>query len=168
MTPREQGLRRRRPLTPFEGDRRRALVLGLNYAPERTGIAPYTTGLARMLAEAGVDVHVVTGLPHYPEWQIAERYRGAPRLVEERDGDIRITRVRHQAPARPTGSGRVVMEARWAAAAGRGASGGARVSTATPDVVLAVSPALLGVGAALAHARKAPRRPAVGVVVQDL
>src|ERR1700759_1775929 len=154
MTPREQGLRQHRPLTPFEGDRMRALVLGLNYAPERTGIAPYTTGLARMLAEAGVDVHVVTGLPHYPEWQIAERYRGAPRLVEERDGDIRITRVRHQAPARPTGSGRVGMEARWAAAA-------ARVPTATRDVVLAVSPALLGVGAALAHARKAPRRPAV-------
>jgi colanic acid biosynthesis glycosyl transferase WcaI len=140
----------------------RALVLGLNYAPERTGIAPYTTGLARMLADAGVDVHVITGLPHYPEWQVAARYRGGPRLVEERDGDIRITRVRHDVPTRPTGAGRVLMEARWAAAA-------ARVPTAAPDVVIAVSPALLGVGAALAHARRAPwRRPAVGVVVQDL
>ena len=33
--------------------RRTVLIVGLNYAPEPTGIARYTTGLARMLADAG-------------------------------------------------------------------------------------------------------------------
>jgi hypothetical protein len=41
----------------------RVLVVGLNYAPEHTGIAPYTTGMARGLAQAGHQVHVVAGYP---------------------------------------------------------------------------------------------------------
>ena len=50
-------------------------VLGLNFAPEPTGIAPYTTGLAGFLADAGHRVHVVTGQPHYPQWFLAEGYQ---------------------------------------------------------------------------------------------
>ena len=49
----------------------RILVAGINYAPEVTGIAPYTTGLAEGLAQRGHTVDVWTGLPHYPQWQIA-------------------------------------------------------------------------------------------------
>ncbi|WP_345424246.1 glycosyltransferase [Actinomycetospora chlora] len=139
------------------------LVLGLNYAPETTGIAPYTTGMARALADAGHDVHVVTGLPHYPQWRVAPGYRGLKLRHEERDGDVRVTRVRHPIPARPTGVGRVVMEAAFALAT-------ATVRHRRPDVVIAVSPALLTVAAALARRGRPGRggRPAVGVVVQDL
>ena len=51
-------------------------VVGINLAPETTGIAPYTTALALTLAAAGASIHVVTGIPHYPQWTISdERYR---------------------------------------------------------------------------------------------
>ncbi|MEJ2866398.1 glycosyltransferase family 4 protein [Actinomycetospora sp. OC33-EN08] len=133
------------------------LLLGLNYAPERTGIAPYTTGMARAWADAGHRVHVVTGYPHYPQWRVQPGFRGA--RLEERDGDIRITRVRHPVPNRPTGWGRIGMEAAFAAAS-------LAVRTRRPDVVVAVSPALLTVAAALWRRRwgSVP----LGVVVQDL
>ena len=132
-------------------------VLGLNYAPEPTGIAPYTTGIARFLADAGHDVHVVTGFPHYPEWK---RTGPSRRRMDERDGDIRVTRVWHPVPQRPTGAARVGMEAAFAASAATVRLG------APPDVVVAVSPALLTVGAALRRASASGA--AVGVVVQDL
>lgn len=135
----------------------RILVLGLNYAPEPTGIAPYTSGMARFLADAGHDVHVVTGFPHYPYWKIAEGYRGV--RMHERDGPVRITRVRHPVPANPGGVGRIGAEAAFAMHA-------AAVRSPRPDLVLAVSPALLTVAAALRW-RRAGRTP-VGVVVQDL
>ena len=134
----------------------RVLILGLNYAPEPTGIAPYTTGMAHFLADAGHDVHVVTGLPALPA--VGARPR-LPRPPHPRTtGSVRITRVSHPVPV-PTGNepdrdgGR--LRAQAAAVGGR-----------TPDVVLAVSPALLTVGAALRLRR--PGRTAVGVVVQDL
>ena len=31
----------------------RVLIIGLNYSPEHTGIAPYTAGMARALREEG-------------------------------------------------------------------------------------------------------------------
>ncbi|MDL5158972.1 glycosyltransferase [Actinomycetospora termitidis] len=130
-------------------------ILGLNYAPEPTGIAPYTTGMAHFLADAGHDVHVVTGLPHYPHWKVADGYRGGS---QEMDGNVRVTRVSHPVPAVPTGKARIAMEAAFAARACRA------VGTA-PDVLLAVSPALLTVGAAL---RWKSSRTAVGVISQDL
>ena len=135
----------------------KVLLLGLNYAPEPTGIAPYTTATARFLAEAGHDVHVVTGLPHYPYWKVADGYRG-PRM-HETDGQVRVTRVWHPVPAVPTGRSRITAELAFAMHAA--AAGGRR-----PDVVLAVSPALLTVAAALRW--RLPGRTAVGAVVQDL
>ncbi|GLZ51832.1 WcaI family glycosyltransferase [Actinomycetospora sp. NBRC 106378] len=140
--------------------RLRVTVLGLNYAPEPTGIAPYTTGLARFLAEAGHDVHVVTGLPHYPHWRVDPAYQR--RTVEERDGDVRVTRVAHPVPVNPIGPGRVAMEAAFAARATRVVTR----SGSRPDVVVAVSPALLSVAAAATLRR--PGRTAVGVIPQDL
>jgi len=38
-------------------------IVGINYFPELTGIAPYTTGMAEGLAACGHNVNVVTGLP---------------------------------------------------------------------------------------------------------
>jgi colanic acid biosynthesis glycosyl transferase WcaI len=87
----------------------RVLVVGLNYAPEHTGIAPYTTGMARGLAQAGHQVHVLAGYPYYPQWRVADGYRGLRR--EERDGPVAVTRLRHYVPGDSTGIGRVVHEA---------------------------------------------------------
>ena len=45
------------------------IVLGINYAPEPTGIAPYNTGLCRFLKSKGHDVRMVTSFRYYPEWK---------------------------------------------------------------------------------------------------
>ncbi|MFF0816099.1 hypothetical protein ACFYVR_13245 [Rhodococcus sp. NPDC003318] len=52
----------------MSGRRLRTAILGINYEPESTGIAPYTTGLAVGLAEHGHDVEVLTGYLHHPQW----------------------------------------------------------------------------------------------------
>lgn len=136
--------------------RPRVLVLGLNYAPEQTGIAPYTTGMASGLAE-DFDVEVVTAYPHYPEWRVPEGY-GGWRSVED-IGGVRVHRVRHYVPSNPTGLSRILSEAAFTARA-------VAPGVSRPDVIVTVSPALAPVAAALALGRR--WRVPVGVVVQDL
>jgi colanic acid biosynthesis glycosyl transferase WcaI len=67
----------------------RVAILGISYAPEPTGIAPYTGGLARALSERGHDVQVLTGYPHYPQWKRDETSSGF-RYQEELDG-VRVS-----------------------------------------------------------------------------
>jgi colanic acid biosynthesis glycosyl transferase WcaI len=77
----------------------RILVLGTNYAPEKTAIAPFTTGLCEHLAEEGHDVTVVTAFPYFPEWRVHEGYRGhlyKTELIKK----VRVRRVWHFVPSR--------------------------------------------------------------------
>lgn len=136
--------------------RPRVLVLGLNYAPERTGIAPYTAGMASGLSQ-DFDVDVLTVHPHYPEWRVAQGY-GGWRRQEVVDG-VPVQRVRHYVPHHPTGLSRILSEATFAARA-------LAPAVRRPDVIVAVSPALAPVASALALGRR--WRVPVGVVVQDL
>ena len=133
------------------------LVLGMHYAPEPSGNAPYTAGMVRGLAAAGHHVRVVTGFPHYPQWSIPDGYRGL--RMAEQDGAVSLTRVRHPVPAIPTARRRVVMDVLFALHA-------ATVRTPQPDVVIAVSPVLLTIAAALRWKRRG--RTVMGVVIQDL
>lgn len=134
-------------------------IVGINYTPEVTGIAPYTTGLAEGLTARGHQVAVVTGLPHYPEWRIRDEYRGR-RAVVETIGGVRVRRVNHYVPERnPSVRTRVLMESSFAVAA-------ATAPWADPDLVLAVSPALLSTAAVVTRARL--QGIPVGVIVQDL
>jgi colanic acid biosynthesis glycosyl transferase WcaI len=55
----------------------RILVLGINYAPERSGVAPFTTGLCEHLAKQGHEVVVVTTFPYYPEWRVWDGFKGS-------------------------------------------------------------------------------------------
>ena len=56
-------------VTLFYGGRSmRIAIVGINYAPEPTGIPVYTTGLAEYLVNEGHDVTVYTGFPYYPRW----------------------------------------------------------------------------------------------------
>ena len=136
--------------------RARVLVLGLNYAPEQTGIAPYTAGMAAGLAQ-DFDVEVITTHPHYPEWKVASGH-GGWRSLEEREG-VHVHHVKHYLPRNPTGLGRIVSEATFAARA-------LTPGVTRPDAIITVSPALAPVASALALGRRwgVP----VGVVVQDL
>ncbi|WP_311052286.1 glycosyltransferase family 4 protein [Rhodococcus qingshengii] len=135
------------------------VILGLNYAPETSGIAPYTRGLATGLAKRGHDVKVIAGYPHYPAWKIDSQYRGWT-FREKLDG-VSVQRLRHYVPSSPTNLNRIWLECTY----------GARISTTgwgNPDVILCVSPALLASAMALARNRLTPKRPPIGLVVQDL
>jgi len=79
----------------------RILVIGINYAPERTGVAPFNTGLCEHLATQSHEVKVITGFPYYPEWRVADGYRG--RLYQrERINNVEVRRVWHFVPRRPS------------------------------------------------------------------
>lgn len=134
-------------------------VLGINYQPEMIGIAPYTTGLAAALADRGHQVTVLTGYPHYPSWR---HRRDTVRFRSEETVDgVRVRRFSHPVPQRFSWIGRAVMELAF----------GLQVSTARwsrPDVVICVTPPLLGAALAMLRVRLSPRRPAVGIIVQDL
>jgi colanic acid biosynthesis glycosyl transferase WcaI len=136
----------------------RVVVLGLNYAPETTGIAPYTTGFARHLAAEDHDVTVVAGHPHYPEWELHPGYE-EPRAPED-DRGVRLLRVPHPVPRNPSGFSRVWMELVFAT------RGALRLVRQRPDVVVVVSPALLGLIPAVLLRPLFGYR--VGAVVQDL
>lgn len=83
----------------------RITVVGLNYAPEPTGIAPYTAGLCDELAAKGHRVTVVTGMPHYPRWRV----QGEHPRAHTRNG-VAVRRVRHYVPDRPFGLRRLRLE----------------------------------------------------------
>lgn len=74
------------------------LIYGLNYAPEPTGIGKYTGEMAEWLAAQGHAVEVICGLPHYPQWQVAEGYDRF-RFRSETLAGVRVHRVRHFVPA---------------------------------------------------------------------
>lgn len=137
----------------------RITILGINYAPEATGNAPYTSSLAEGLSRVGHIVHVVTGYPHYPEWDVRDGYSGWKR--HETINGVSVTRLRHHVPRNPTSLARLHMELSF----------GVRIMFARwhkPDVVLVVSPALFSSGLAILRIRLRRNRPAVGIWIQDL
>jgi len=134
-------------------------IFGINYAPEPTGIAPYTTGLAKGLAERGHDVQVLTGYPHYPQWRRADGGSGF-RSEEVLDG-VRVRRFSHHVPRQLSWVGRAAMEMTF----------GLQLLTSRwgrPEVIVCVTPPLLAAVSVIGRARLTVRRPAVGILVQDL
>lgn len=73
------------------------LVIGINYSPEPTGSAPYTAGLAEMLAGAGYRVEAFVGVPHYPWWSALPQDRFRLRRSELRNG-VHVRHHRHFVP----------------------------------------------------------------------
>lgn len=134
-------------------------MLGINFTPEPSGIAPYTTRMAYGLSDRGHRVRVVTSYPHYPEWRVARDYRGW--RMREQSNDTEVTRVRHYVPSQPTSGRRVLSEMSF----------GSRLLGERPvraDVVLCASPALISTAMVAATAAGRRSRAAFGVVVQDL
>lgn len=139
--------------------RYRIVIIGLHYAPESTGNAPYTTNLAEGLRSAGHDVHVITGYPHYPEWKIKEGYSGWSR--SESIHGVSLARLRHFVPARPNFLNRLHMEISF----------GLRAVFAPwgkPDVVLLVSPALFACALITLRTRLSRTKAKVAIWTQDL
>lgn len=122
------------------------LVVGINYAPEVTGIAPYTTTIAEHLAEQGASTTVLCGPPSYPAWRVEPAYRGWRR--ESTLNGVRVIRLWHYVPARQTGLRRAAYELSF----------GVHVALTRlprrPDLVYTVIPSLAGSLAGLAIARR--------------
>lgn len=118
----------------------RVLIVGLNYAPEKVGIAVYTTGLAEALAAEGHEVRVIAGRPYYPEWKSMDGHSGWSFTTAVENGVV-VTRVPHYIPAEPTGRKRLLHHASFAATALLPALWYGLASR--PDVVLAVAPSLI-------------------------
>lgn len=137
----------------------RVLVVGINYAPEHTGIAPYTTRACEHLAAQGAEVFVLTGVPHYPHWTTPAKYRRHLRVEETHEG-VPIRRLRHFVPANQSAITRGTYEATF------GLQVAAQQLPWKPDIVLAVVPSLFGATAASYIARRHHAR--LVVWVQDL
>lgn len=137
----------------------KVLVLGINYPPEHTGIAPYTGAMSRGLARRGIAARVIAAHPHYPDWKVKPGY-GQWSRSEHLDG-VAVTRVRHYVPNPPKGVRRLASEFSF----------GVR-STATawgsPDAIVAVSPALISSALAALKAKTLHRSVPLIVWVQDL
>jgi len=133
------------------------LIIGINYRPETTGIAPYTSDLAEYLAAGGHRVTVITGFAHYPAWQVEPGERRM-RAVESLDG-VRVLRRRHYVPGSQSAARRAAYEATFLAH-------GALSRPERPDVVFGVIPSLSG--GLLARFFGARARAPYGLIFQDL
>jgi len=137
----------------------RTTIIGLNYLPEPTGIAPYTAGLAEGLQGYGDDVHVISSYPHYPSWAIADGYAG--RRMKDVVNGVSILRIRPHVTKNPAGMKRLLLEVHFGFRA-------AFSSWHSPDVLVLVSPALFATAVIQIRARLTRRRPSVVVWVQDI
>lgn len=135
-------------------------IVGINYSPEPTGIAPYSASLAKELVSRGFEVNVLTAHPHYPEWRIADGYGQWDRVDDEHG--VRVRRMRHYVPKSPSSIKRLISEITFGVRA-------ACASWRKAEVVILVSPALFSSAVALVS-RLLPfrKRPKVLLWVQDL
>jgi colanic acid biosynthesis glycosyl transferase WcaI len=119
-------------------------VVGINYWPEATGIAVFSTGRAERLAASGHTVTVCTAVPYYPLWHVAEAYRRRPFAREMREG-VEIVRCPLYVPSHVTTGRRIVHEASFVAMALLRS-----LVCRRPDLLVVVSPPLaLGIVAVL-------------------
>ncbi|MGJ8526965.1 WcaI family glycosyltransferase [Maritalea sp.] len=83
------------------------LIVGLNYAPEKVGIAVYTSELAQMLAAKGHEVHVIAAQPYYPNWEVARGY-SKWHWTTNVENNVCVHRVPIFVPKNPTGPKRIL------------------------------------------------------------
>ena len=130
----------------------RVLLFSNLYAPEPTGVGPYSHGLAKALVERGHEVTTIAAVPSYPYWKRFAGYSkwGWSRSIE--DG-VTVYRCPVYVPGTVSGAKRILhyvsfvasalFPALWLALRFR------------PDVVLHVVPTLLAAPVALAAAKLA-------------
>ncbi len=137
----------------------RVLIASLNYAPEETGIAPYSTKLAEHLAARGYRVTVLAGMPHYPAWRVAPGYAGQKHTTEIING-VEVKRRAHYVPSKQSALKRGLYELTSL----RMGLDAARMER--PDAILGVVPSLSG--GIVARAAAARFRVPYGLIFQDL
>lgn len=87
----------------------RVLIFGINYSPELTGIGKYTGEMGSWLAKHGHDVHVVTAVPYYPEWEVHNDYKGKYWHTENID-KAKVHRIPLYVPKSVSSAKRIIHE----------------------------------------------------------
>ncbi|WP_168187017.1 glycosyltransferase family 4 protein [Williamsia sp. 1138] len=137
-------------------------LVGINYWPEPTGIAPYMTGLAEGLAGRGIDVEVITGYPHYPAWKTDSTFHGWSTcdLIDVKRPAVH--RLRHYVPSQPSVPRRLLMELAFAVRVVTHRHG----NRDDADTICS-SPTLLSAAAVLLRKKVSRQKGSVTVWVQD-
>jgi glycosyltransferase involved in cell wall biosynthesis len=124
------------------------LILGMNYAPEVTGIGPFTTGIAEHFAKEGHSVTVATTFPHYPAWRVDPRYaRGQRLLRRELERGVTVQRTWVYIPTRRSLPQRLLYDSSLAATTAAAVFGPRRANLiicVSPPLQLAVTALLIG------------------------
>jgi len=92
------------------------LVMGMNYAPEKTAIGAFTSCLCEYLTQVGHEVTVVTAFPHYPEWRIQDGYRGKV-FLRDRVNGIPVYRSYVYVPGKPNTLQRIAYDSSFSLSA---------------------------------------------------
>jgi len=132
----------------------RILVIGINYWPDETGIAPFNTGRCEFLASRGHEVTVCTAPPYYPQWRVPREYRGHFVGREYRNG-VTILRSWLYVPRRVTFAKRMIHETSFIMTSLLNA-----LRTNRPDIIVVIS-APLGLGLSATILSKIRRTPFV-------
>jgi colanic acid biosynthesis glycosyl transferase WcaI len=136
----------------------RFILVGINYAPEPTGNAPYTTDLSSGLASVGV-TRVITGIPHYPWWSKQTDFNDSFLLAGS--PNLSLSRVNHFVPSKQSNLSRLFMEVSF----GLNVSFGEKLNG---EVVLLVSPALLSSAIVFLKIKLTRNKAKTVLWVQDL
>jgi colanic acid biosynthesis glycosyl transferase WcaI len=122
----------------------RVAIVGINYAPEPTGIPVYSTGMAEYLAGQGHEVTVYTGFAYYPHWRKCPADRGKL-FRSETVNAVKVRRHYVYVPGKPTALKRMIHELSFVVSSALGYLLGPRA-----DLTIIVSPPLfIGIPVAL-------------------
>lgn len=128
----------------------RLLIIGINFAPELTGIGKYTGEMAAWFAARGHDVSVITTRPYYPEWKKPPGLSGWAWHSETWQG-CRVVRCPLYVPRRQTGLQRIIHLATFGLSSIPAAT--VRLMRGRADVVAVMAPTFFSVPTALVTAR---------------
>lgn len=87
----------------------KAILWGINYSPEATGIAPFNAELAEYLAGEESEISVVTGFSYYPHWRKAPQDRWRLFRTEQING-VKVIRCAQYVPEKVSTLRRIVHE----------------------------------------------------------
>jgi colanic acid biosynthesis glycosyl transferase WcaI len=114
----------------------RVAIVGINYAPDPTGIPVYTTGLAEFLVTQGHTVTMYTGFPYYPRWAKDEQDKGRLFRRDMLNG-VAVRRHYLYVPSRPSALKRMLHELSFVASVTLGYLFGPKA-----DLTIVISPPL--------------------------
>lgn len=118
----------------------RVLIFSGLYAPEPSGVGPYSAGLAASLASSGATVAVIAANPSYPHWRLYDGF-GTWRWSVAHEHGVTVHRCPVYVPQNPGGLARMLHYLSFALTSAFPAIRVARKMR--PDVVIHVAPSLL-------------------------